>query len=168
VINGWLVPHCHVGTFQSEGKAKELYVEFLAGKSYFTLFNQMGREEACKQSSDCGNGQSCLVGICVSERKGPYKVAPNEVWVLGDNRDNSHDSRGWRGGLGAGVPFENIKGRAMFVFATFGPDNGDFWDRFLVNVMGRPQLPSVQMQLQPAVDKCMREAPKETTPPPPK
>lgn len=168
VINGWLVPHCHVGTFQSEGKSKELYVEFLAGKSYFTLFNSMGREETCKQQSDCANGQMCLSSICVSERKGPYKVAPNEVWVLGDNRDNSHDSRGWRGGLGAGVPFENIKGRAMFVFATFGPDNGDFWDRFLVNVMGRPQLPTSQMQLQPAVDKCLREAPKDTTPPPPK
>ena len=167
VINGFLVPHCYVGTFQSvsEGKAKELYVEFMSGKSYFTLFESGNHDDACKVRDDCANGQACYAGICYSEKRGPFKVAANEVWVMGDNRDNSHDSRRWRGGLGAGVPFANIKGRAMFVFATFGPDNGVFWDRFLVNVMGRPTLPNDQLGLQPKVDECLRNTPKEQTPP---
>jgi signal peptidase I len=85
---------------------------------------------------------------------------------MGDNRNNSHDSRSWRGNLGAGVPFDYIKGRAMFVFATFGA-SGAFTERLLVDVMGRPQLPASQARLQPALDKCLREMPENTTPPPP-
>jgi signal peptidase I len=177
VLNGWLVPHCHVGTLDagkvSEG-AHELYVEFLHGQSYFTQFRSItpDREgerdgaKGCKAAHDCANGQQCLYGVCASEHKGPYYVAKREVWVLGDNRDNSHDSRAWKGGLGAGVPFENIKGRAMFVFATFGGDGPKFLDRFLVNVMGRPTLPANQDELKAGLDKCLHEMPKETDPPP--
>ena len=40
---------------------------------------------------------------------------------MGDNRNNSHDSRGWWEGKGGGVPFENIKGRALIVWMSFAP-----------------------------------------------
>ena len=46
---------------------------------------------------------------------------PAKSWVMGDNRNNSHDSRSWRGGKGGGVPFEYIKGRALFIWMSFGP-----------------------------------------------
>jgi signal peptidase I len=49
---------------------------------------------------------------------GPVKVQPGHVFVLGDNRDNSHDARYW-GSSGDGsvqVPIGNIKGRAMFIW----------------------------------------------------
>ena len=37
-----------------------------------------------------------------------------------------------------------------------------------VNVLGRPHLPASQeAALGPATDKCMRERPAQTTPPPP-
>jgi signal peptidase I len=95
---------------------------------------------------------------------------------MGDNRNNSHDSRSWRGGLGAGVPFENIKGRAMFVWMSFGPGGGISQDRLFVNVMGRPQIPTPHeavpeprdANLDQALEKCMRERPtvEQTTPPP--
>ena len=167
VINGWLVPHCYVGPFRYESRMAELYVEFLEDRSYFTLFDSNPDDQTCQPGEDCAG--SCRGGVC-GILQGPFHAAKDEVWVMGDNRNNSHDSRSWRGGLGGGVPFENIKGRAMFVWMSFGPGGGIAQDRLFVNVLGRPKLPSVyEATLQPAVDKCMRERPSiaQTTPPPP-
>jgi signal peptidase I len=114
----------------------------------------------------------CKAGVCGSVSQGPFYVREAEAWVMGDNRNNSHDSRSWRGGLGAGVPFENIKGRALFVWMSFGPGGGIAQDRLFVNVMGRPNLPGNlpekdRATLQTNLDKCLRERPSfsETTPP---
>jgi signal peptidase I len=172
LINGWLVPHCHVGSYRYEGRQAELFVEFLEDESYFTLYDTNPDEQTCKVESDCGAGLTCRRGIC-GMLQGPFKVGPDEAWVMGDNRNNSHDSRSWRGGLGGGVPFENIKGRAMFVWMSFEPGGGIAQDRLFVNVMGRPKLPGKlpdreAAKLQEALDKCLRERPpvSETTPPP--
>ena len=51
-------------------------------------------------------------------------VEPGFVFVMGDNRDNSEDSRAW-----GGVPHRLVKGRAMFVWFSWGPDGID-WGRF--------------------------------------
>lgn len=174
VINGWLVPHCHVGPYRYEGRQAELYVEFLEDESYFTLYDQNPDDQTCKGDggeSECGAGLACRGGVC-GVLQGPFRVAPDEVWVMGDNRNNSHDSRSWRGGLGAGVPFENIKGRALFVWMSFGPGGGIAQDRLFVNVMGRPRVPGNlpekdRAPLEAALDRCMRERPPiaGTTPP---
>ncbi|MGK4001957.1 signal peptidase I [Sorangium sp. So ce1036] len=168
ILNGWLVPHCHVGPYRYEGRQAELFVEFLGDKSYLTLYDANPDETMCEESNDCGPGHTCRAGVC-GMLQGPFKVAADEVWVMGDNRHNSHDSRSWRGGLGAGVPFEYIKGRAMFVWMSFGPGGGIAQDRLFVNVMGRPKLPgSHEASLQAGLDRCLRERPpvSETTPPP--
>nr|MCU0658607.1 S26 family signal peptidase [Polyangiaceae bacterium] len=102
------------------------------------------------------------------EVQGPYNVAPGEVWVLGDNRNNSHDSRGWFEGKGGGVPFANVKGRALFVWLSFENTGKVAWERLLVNVMGKPRLPPEQAtQLAAGVEKCFAQRPplSETTPP---
>ncbi len=173
VINGWLVPHCYVGLFRYENKTAELFVEYLGDKTYFTLFDTNPDEASCSGADECSSaGYVCRSGVC-GLHQGPFKVAPEEVWVMGDNRNNSHDSRSWRGGLGAGVPFENIKGRAMFVWMSFRPtqDGGGIaQDRLFVNVLGRPKLPAAQeTTLGPAADRCIRDRPpvSQTTPPPP-
>lgn len=168
VINGFLVPHCYVGPFKYEGHSADLYVEYLGEKSYLTLFENKPDDQACTRNEDCSAGLGCR-GVC-GIVQGPYKVAAEEAWVMGDNRNNSHDSRGWRGGLGAGVPFENIKGRAMFVWMSFGPGGGIAQDRLFVNVMGHPKLPAAQeASLEAPLEKCLRERPPiaQTTPPAP-
>lgn len=55
-----------------------------------------------------------------------FTITPDHLFVMGDNRDNSSDSRDW--GL---VPLENIKGRAMFVWLSIDFDRKTLrWDRF--------------------------------------
>ncbi|MEO1483114.1 MAG: signal peptidase I [Myxococcota bacterium] len=51
---------------------------------------------------------------------GPKVVPDGEVFVMGDNRDHSWDSRAW-----GGVPLSNVLGRSMFVWWSWGQSGLD-------------------------------------------
>ncbi|CAN5676810.1 hypothetical protein BH09MYX1_BH09MYX1_35630 [soil metagenome] len=154
ILNGWDVPSCLVGSFSYDEPDQivphhegDLYVEYLGDESYLTLYDRIGS---------------------YPEYQGPYYVKQGEVYVMGDNRNNSHDSRMWFGGQGGGVPFDNMRGRALFVWLSYSTAGVD-WSREGNPVMGRPRVPPAFKNLEPALDKCLRERPpiEKTTPPPP-
>ncbi len=67
------------------------------------------------------------LGRSTEDNFGPVTVPAGHVWLMGDNRDDSADSRvpEWQGGLGGPVPWENIGGRAEFI--TFSLDGSTVW-----------------------------------------
>jgi signal peptidase I len=157
IINGWEVPSCYAGPYsyvESQDSSRhegELFVEFLEDEAFLTLYDRQSPQ---------------------TDYQGPFYAKPGEVWVMGDNRNNSHDSRVWWGGQGGGVPYENIKGRALFVWLSVA-DTMD-WSRIFAPVMGRPPgkgpfgvLPTTMKSVEPAIDKCLRARPPvERTRPP--
>jgi signal peptidase I len=178
IINGWRPPECKVGVYSASGDGSlsphggALFIEYLGPEAFLTFFDDAMRGSAtsnrhsCNRDSECEPGLSCRANLC-GELEGPYQVKPNEVWVMGDNRNNSYDSRGWWEGKGGGVPFEYIRGRALIIWMSFAPQ-GIAWDRVGITVMGKPKIPPAQAALlQPAIDKCFRERPplSATTPP---
>jgi len=56
-----------------------------------------------------------------------YKVPAGHVFMMGDNRDNSNDSREW-----GPVPLDLVKGKAMFIWLSMGPPMHDgFVDKLM-------------------------------------
>jgi len=50
---------------------------------------------------------------------GPVKIPPNALFVLGDNRDQSYDSRFW-----GFVPLESVKAKVYFIYWSQDPKTG--------------------------------------------
>jgi signal peptidase I len=87
-------------------------------------------------------------------------VGAGEVYVMGDNRNDSLDSRRWHHGAGGGVPDANLRGRASRIWLPLS--------RLMLPIMGAPRLPDgMPRELSEGIAHCLEKAPVRTRPPSP-
>ena len=79
------------------------------------VLEREGHEVACSPS-----GEITIDGISSSS----YTIQKNYLFVLGDNRDHSYDSRYW-----GFLPEDNLIGEAMMIYWSADPTFGIRWNR---------------------------------------
>jgi len=111
-INGKPLETVKTADYRHPGKLyySEQYVETL-GANQHRVLNDRDAPAYIGDASRFPNHENCIYNqagvICT--------VPPGHFFMLGDNRDNSRDSRYW-----GFVPEENIVGKAFFIWMNFG------------------------------------------------
>ncbi|MES2954364.1 MAG: signal peptidase I [Pseudomonadota bacterium] len=111
-VNGKPLPKVALADFFDEDALRyaKQFQESNGGKSY-RLLNDMDRPAFIAGADDFPYRQNCRY----SSEGVVCKVPEGQYFMMGDNRDNSLDSRYW-----GFVPEKNIVGKAFFVWMNFG------------------------------------------------
>ena len=95
-----------VGGQTVEVKHKQVYVDGVKAVEPYAKHDNWSEEPA---------------GYTPRDNYSPPTVPPGELFMMGDNRDNSNDSRFW-----GTVQFDLVKGRALFIYFSTGGTR--WWD----------------------------------------
>ena len=103
---------------QLELRRKKMYVNGKELNEPYVHFLVPLSPESDKRSDD------------LREEYGPVTVPADQYFMMGDNRDNSQDSRYW-----GFMPASYVKGQALFIYFSVGESIGDIqWKRLLNRV----------------------------------
>jgi signal peptidase I len=119
-LNGTQVPREPLGDYEA---ADENGTRVLT-KEYLESLPDGPKHKLLKYSDE----ERFDVGSEVDANNTPEYVVPDgDLFMMGDNRDNSADSR-FQNGLGF-VPLENVVGKAQFIFFSFDAEHAwwQFW-----------------------------------------
>jgi len=97
-----------------EQKNKKIYID---GKPLDEPYVHFLEEP--RRNSDLSEG----TGSDVRENYGPVTVPPNQYFMMGDNRDNSADSRYW-----GFMPADYVKGKAVLIYWSYESEREDYED----------------------------------------
>jgi signal peptidase I len=97
-----------------EQKEKKIYIN---GKPLDEPYVHFLEEP--RRNSDLSEG----TGSDVRENYGPVTVPPNQYFMMGDNRDNSADSRYW-----GFMPADYVKGKAVLIYWSYESEREDYED----------------------------------------
>lgn len=147
IINGWPVPVCDAGNYVYLDKGKvvqaRLVMEYLGDRRYLTIHTPLER-------------------LFLKT----YTVKPNELFVLGDNRNNSTDSRSFNAGAGGGIELSRLEGR-VGILLLGRDEKGNVDGRQLLEPLGfQLNLHGMDTsELEAGIDRCLDRTPEVTNPP---
>jgi len=151
IVNRWVVPSCDAGPFASTGVTTtvrgRLNVELMEDRSYLTV-------------------RMPLDGTVLED----YRVPPGEVFVMGDDRAQSSDSRNWNQGTGGSVPVRSIVGRVSRLAVGAFHDGRIDWRTLLSPLRLRVREPRVDLRkTEENITGCLHapRPPSLWAPPPP-
>ncbi len=98
-----------------ELKAKKIYINGTPLDEPYVHFLEPPR---------IGEDNHETTSVDVRERYGPVTVPPNQYFVMGDNRDNSQDSRYW-----GFLPRDHIKGKALIIYWSYEAERSDYQEQ---------------------------------------
>jgi signal peptidase I len=151
MINGWVVPSCDAGPYLSVSGRElvrgRLAVEVLGDRTYLTIRPPAGEPPTL-----------------------PFQIPPGEVYVIGDDRSVSQDSRAWRAagdGHRAGVPIASIEGRVSRLAVGASRDGRLDLVHPLAGLRPVLRQPNLDLTaLERRIAGCLAHPPRSSSPPP--
>jgi signal peptidase I len=142
VVNGFELPRCTVGPYFRYVQGVPIYgqlsVEFLDDIAYLTL-------------DGTGRGTPEFEG---------FTVPGGAVFVLGDQRDATVDSRTLHAGQSAGVPLDRIEGRVDRLLASERNPNAAWWSEVLKPVGLGFRMDGMDVQgVRATIEACLAKRP---------